>query len=377
MSPARLPLVDLSAQYVSMKAEINEAIAAVATESAFVGSSENRFVRTFEEEFGVFAGLRHVVACANGTDSLEILLRAAGIGPGDEVLVPAVSWIATSEAVSTCGATPVFVDILPGEHTIDPNAAAAKVTGRTAAIIPVHLYGMPARLDALGALARKHDLFVLEDCAQAHGATFEGRRVGTFGDAASFSFFPSKNLGAWGDAGAMATSDDELAQKARMIAQHGQTAKKHEHVIEGRNSRMDGLQAAILSAKLKHLPAWTTTRRRLAAAYRKALAPLVDGMQAAPATAEGVFHLFTVELSERERVMAELAAAGIGTAVHYPTPLPLLAAYERFGLQAGDFPIASSLTRRVLSIPLFPEMTDAQQDEVVSALRKACPRSNA
>jgi dTDP-4-amino-4,6-dideoxygalactose transaminase len=371
MTRERIPLVDLVAQYRSIKAEIDNAIAAVVAEAAFVGTSANRFVRAFEQEFADFAGLTYCVACANGTDSLEILLRAAGIGRGDEVLVPAVSWIATSEAVSTCGATPIFVDILPGEYTIDPQAAAAKITPRTAAIIPVHLYGMPARMDALGELARKNHLFVLEDCAQAHGATLKGQRVGTFGGAASFSFYPGKNLGAWGDAGAMLSADEELARKARMISQHGQTARKHHHLMEGRNSRMDGLQAAVLSVKLKRLAAWTAARRRLADVYRRELSGFVQRMQDAPPGGEGVFHLFVVEVFDRETLVRALADRGIGTAVHYPTPLPLLPAYERFGFQPDDFPVATRMTSRILSIPLYPELTDPDQQEVVSAIREA------
>lgn len=367
---ASIPLVDLTAQYLSIKAEIDDAIAAVMAESAFVGTSGNRFVRAFEEEFGSFVGMSHCVACANGTDALEILLRAAGIGEGDEVLVPAISWIATSEAVSTCGATPVFIDVLPGEYTIDPDAAASKITSRTAAIIPVHLYGMPARMDTLCAVAQKNHLFLLEDCAQAHGATLGDRQVGTFGQAAAFSFFPSKNLGAAGDAGGMVTADERLGNKARMISQHGQTGKKHEHLIEGRNSRMDGLQAAILSVKLKHLPSWNDARRRLAARYRRELQPVVDRMQAEPAAARSVCHLFVLEVTRREALVAGFSAEGIASAVHYPAPLPLLPAYARFGLQPDDFPVASRMSSRILSLPLYPEMTDQQQERVISAARK-------
>lgn len=370
MRPGGIPLVDLGSQYLSLKGEIDAAIATVVAETAFVGTSANRFVRAFEEEFAAFVGAPHCIACGNGTDSLEILLRAAGIGPGDEVLVPAVSWIATSEAVTTCGATPVFVDILPGEYTIDPAAAAAKITSRTAAMIPVHLYGMPARMDALLHLAERNHLFVLEDCAQAHGARFADRQVGTFGNAASFSFFPGKNLGAWGDAGAMLTADAGLARKARMIAQHGQTERKHEHLIEGRNSRMDGLQAAILSVKLKRLLAWTATRRRLAAFYQRQLSGLVQRVQSEPPAASGVFHLFVVETPNRDAVIASLAAEGIASAVHYPTPLPLLSAYERFGLGPEDFPVSSQVTQEILSIPLYPELIDQQQQRIVGALRQ-------
>jgi dTDP-4-amino-4,6-dideoxygalactose transaminase len=229
---------------------------------------------------------------------------------------------------------------------------------------------MPARMDVLGGIAQKNGLFLLEDCAQAHGAIFGGRQVGTFGQAASFSFFPGKNLGAAGDAGGMVTADEGLARKARMISQHGQTEKKHEHLIEGRNSRMDGLQAAILSAKLKHLPAWTEARRRLSALYRRELTQVVDRMQGEPATARSVFHLFVLEVIQRETVIAGLAAEGIATSIHYPAPLPLLPAYARFGLRPGDFPVAAHITSRILSIPLYPELTGPQQERIMSAVKK-------
>lgn len=366
-----IPLVDLNAQYRAIKPELDDAVAAVIARSAFVGTAGNEFVRQFEAAYAAYVGLQSCVACANGTDAIELVLHARGIGPGDEVLVPALSWIATSEAVTTAGATPVFVDILPGEYTMDPDAAAAKVTSRTRAIIPVHLYGLPARIEPLARLARRHNLFLLEDCAQAHGATIDGRQVGTFGDAATYSFFPGKNLGAWGDAGALLTNDAELARTARMISQHGQTDRKHDHRIEGRNSRMDGLQAAILSVKLRYLPEWTETRCRIAARYREALAGTVDGMQASPAGFGHVYHLFVLEVPGRDAVLRALAADGIAAVVQYPTALPLLPAYARFGHRPEDFPVAANLTGRILSIPLYPELTDEQQDRVVGAVRTA------
>jgi dTDP-4-amino-4,6-dideoxygalactose transaminase len=372
----RIPLVDLAAQYRSIKKDLDEAIAAVIAKNAFIGTSGNEFVTAFEHEFAGFAGNRHCVACGNGTDALEILLQAAGIGPGAEVLVPALTWIATAEAVSTCGATPIFVDVLPGLYTIDPAAAAAKVTARTRAIIPVHLYGLPANMPEIMRVAVQHALFVLEDCAQAHGARLNGRQVGTFGHAASYSFYPSKNLGAWGDAGAMLTDDEALARRMRMIAQHGQVGRKHDHRIEGRNSRMDGLQASILSAKLKHLPAWTKTRQALAERYRADLVGIVNGLQDCPPSIEHVYHLFTVELNGRDEVQRSLAEQGISTAVQYPVPLPLLEAYARFHHQAQDFPVAAALTRRILSLPLYPELTHTEQSAVVAALSIAVAHAN-
>lgn len=365
-----LPLVDLQAQYRSIKEEVDQAIAAVIAESAFVGTAGNRFVRAFEAEFAAYTERDHCVACANGTDALEILLQAAGIGPGDEVLVPAVSWIATSEAVSTRGATPIFVDILPDLYSMDPGAARARLTPRTKAIIPVHLYGAPARMYELCELATGAGLFVLEDCAQAVGARYFGQQVGTFGHAASHSFFPGKNLGAWGDAGAMVTNDEALARRARMIAQHGQTERKHDHLMEGRNSRLDGLQASVLSAKLKHLPAWTGARRALAERYRVQLQDVIDGMQVIPAGFESVYHLFVIEVSNRDEVAAALAAKGISTAVQYPKPLPMLRAYKDRGHTPAEFPVAHAVTDRILSLPLYPELTMAQQMRVCDSLRK-------
>jgi dTDP-4-amino-4,6-dideoxygalactose transaminase len=372
----RIPMVDLSAQYHAIRNELDTAMAAVIARNAFIGGSTNEFVGAFERDFAAFAGNRYCVACGNGTDALEILLKGAGIGPGAEVLVPALTWIATAEAVTTVGATPIFVDVLPDRYTIDPSAAAAKVTARTQAIIPVHFYGLPANMHEVMKIAERHALFVLEDCAQAHGARLNGRPVGTFGNAASYSFYPSKNLGAWGDAGAMLTDDEALAGRLRMIAQHGQAGRKHDHRIEGRNSRMDGLQAAVLSAKLRFLPAWTRMRQALASRYREELAGIVHGFQACPPSFEHVYHLFTVEVSGRDEVQRGLAEQGIATAVQYPLALPLLEAYARFNHRPEDFPIASSLTTRILSLPLYPELTVSQQHEVVIALSAEVARTN-
>lgn len=370
MTP-RIPLVDLTAQYHAIKRELDDAMAAVIAKNAFVGTTGNEFVSSFEREFAAFAGNKYCVACGNGTDALEIALRAGGIEKGDEVLVPALTWIATAEAVTTSGATPVFVDILPDTFTIDPAQVEAKITSRTRAIIPVHLYGLPADMHQVMRIAGENNLFVLEDCAQAHGARLDGRPVGTFGHAATYSFYPSKNLGAWGDAGAILTDSEELAARMRMIAQHGQVGRKHEHRIEGRNSRMDGLQAALLSAKLKHLSEWTKARQVLAARYHSDLADIVSGFQACPPSAEHVYHLFTVEISRRDDVQRALAEQGIATAVQYPVPLPLLEAYARFNHHPDDFPVASAVTRRILSLPLYPELTSGQQRDVVAALSAA------
>lgn len=360
----RVPFVDLVAQYESIRTEVDAAIAGVISESAYIGG---RFVKAFEEDFAGFLGAQYCVGCANGTDSLEILLKALGIGAGDEVIVPANSWISTSEAVTTAGGTPVFVDCDPHYYTIDTEKIEEKISPRTKAIIPVHLYGLPAEMDKIMAIAARHGLKVVEDCAQAHGATYRGRAVGTIGDAGSFSFYPGKNLGAYGDAGCMVTNDPELATRIRMIANHGRLGK-FDHMLEGRNSRLDGLQAAILSAKLPHLRRWTELRRSHAAAYDHLLAE--SGIQLSQALEYSchVYHLYVVQLSQRDHVRDELAANGIETGIHYPIPLPFLKAYARMGHSRDDFPVVSAASERILSLPMFAELTEQQLEKVVAAL---------
>jgi dTDP-4-amino-4,6-dideoxygalactose transaminase len=343
-------------------------MAAVMAESAFVGASGNRFVREFEAKFAEFSGSENCIACANGTDALEILLKAAGLGPGDEVIVPAVSWIATSEAVSNMGGVPIFADVRTDDGTIDPEAVAALVGPRTWGIIPVHLYGQPADMGPLMEIAERHGLFVLEDCAQAHGALWEGRPVGTIGNAGSFSFFPGKNLGAYGDAGGMITSDAGLARRARMIGQHGQTGRKFHHEIEGRNSRMDGLQAAVLGVKLPHLEEWTKQRIAVAGRYRERLAGVLTKLPVARDGTRHVFHLFAIRTGERDAARAHMEAAGIPTGVQYPVPLPLLDAYRARGFSAGDFACAEGLSREVLTLPIYPELDDGRLTAVIDAL---------
>lgn len=366
----KIPFVDLRAQYDHIKPEIDAAIASVIADSAFVGGYENRYVRNFEEAFADYLKAVHCIGCANGTDSIEILLKAMNIGPGDEVIVPAHSWISTSEAVTTVGARPVFVDTHPDYYTLDARLIEASITPRTKAIIAVHLYGLAAEMDEILAVARKHRLRVLEDCAQAHGAEYKGTKVGTLGDAASFSFFPGKNLGAYGDAGCMVTKDPELARRARMLANHGQLAK-HNHVIEGRNSRLDGLQAAVLGVKLKHLPQWTALRRKHAQRYDSLLAPLGVHTPSAPAYSSHVYHLYVVQFVNREMVQRDLSQAGISTGVHYPKALPFLTAYANHKHAPEDFPVAARHMDRVLSLPMYPELTAEQIESVVSAVAAA------
>ena len=362
-----VPFVDLKAQYLTIKNDIDATIQDCILNTHFIGGDK---VKNFEKEFAAYLGLSHVMACANGTDSIEILLQAMGIGAGDEVIVPSHSWISTSEAVSAIGATPVFVDTC-ADYTIDVTQIEAKITAHTKCIIPVHLTGLPADMGAIMAIAKKHNLKVMEDCAQSHGAMFQGKMVGTFGDCASFSFYPGKNLGAYGDAGCMATNDDALAAKARMIANHGQLTK-HDHRMEGRNSRLDALQAAILSVKLPHLAAWTKARQAKAARYIQLLSG-VNGVTL-PIVKEGrepVWHLFVIQVDNRSKVMEGLKAAGIETAVHYPTPLPNMPCYEYIRAKSdATYPVATGYCGRILSLPIYPEITEEQMVHVVETLKK-------
>jgi len=359
-----IPFVDLQAQYRSIKPEIDRAIAAVIEETAFVSGP---YASRFESEFAAYSGHKHVISCANGTDSLEILLRAMGIKAGDEIIVPALSWISTSECLATVGAIPVFVDV--NEYgLIDVSLIEEHITEKTRAIIPVHLWGQPADMTTIMAIAEKQGLLVIEDCAQSHGAMIGSKKTGTFGHAASFSFYPGKNLGAYGDAGAMATNDDNIAETARIIANHGQV-RKHQHLIEGRNSRMDGIQAAILSAKLPHLEKWTEARIRNAALYREALGE--DLVECPPMRGDvrHVYHLFVVQSFDRDELMSHLSAQGIGVAIHYPTPLPLLEAYSYLGLNAARFPIASHLCSSIISLPMYAELSESQIEQVAASVR--------
>lgn len=348
-----IAFVDLKKQYQSLKSEIDSAIQSVIDHTAFIGGN-NHYIQIFEESFASYIGSRYCISCANGTDSIEIILKAAGIGINDEVIVPANSWISTSEAVSNIGAKPIFVDCLQGVYTMDPKDLTKKITSLTKAIIPVHLYGLPAEMDEIMNIANKYKLFVLEDCAQAHGAVYKGRKTGSIGHAASFSFYPGKNLGAYGDAGAIITDSEELAKVCKMIANHGQV-KKHNHLIEGRNSRLDGIQAAVLNVKLPFLDQWNNARKRNAEAYRSLLNGIVITPYV-PINMEHVFHLFVIQVGDRENKINELKKKGIETAVHYPTPLPFLPAYKHYNAKPEDFPVAYGNMSRILSLPMFAEL---------------------
>ncbi len=364
-----IPLVDLSAQHAAVAEEVAEGWQQVLARTAFIGGPQ---VAAFEREYAEFISVPHCVAVANGTDAIEIVLRALGIGPGDECILPANTFIATAEAVSRAGATPVLVDCADdGTYLIDTDAVEAAVTPRTAAIVPVHLYGQAAPVERLLPLARKTGIRLVEDAAQSHGARRNGISAGALGDAAATSFYPGKNLGAYGDAGAAMTGSAEVAERMRMIRDHG-SPRKYEHEVIGVNSRLDTLQAVVLSAKLRRLAAWNAARQAAAARYDE----LLSGYDAVvrPRTLDGnehVWHLYTVRVPQRDRVLKELHAAGIGAGIHYPVPVHLTAAFARLGYGEGAFPVAERAARDLLSLPLFPEITAAQQERVVSVLVSA------
>ncbi len=359
-----IPFVDLNRQYLSIKSEMDDAIQSVINETAFIGGQR---ISEFENSFAQWLGTKHCIGCANGTDSIEILLNAMEVGTGDEVIVPAISWISTSEAVSSVGATPVFVDIHKDTYTIDISKLEKAITKDTKVIIPVHLYGQPADMMGILKIAEKHNLKVLEDCAQAHGAKINGQRVGTFGDAASFSFYPGKNLGAYGDAGGMVTNNDGIAKIARRIANHGQEGK-HNHIIEGRNSRLDGIQASVLNVKLPHLNNWVDARNHIALKYLRNINTEKFGLPKLNKEQEHAWHLFVIRSINRDKLKSYLLENGVETAIHYPTALPFLKCYESYSYQPNDFPVAFDYQSKILSIPMFPELKDEEVNRVIDLL---------
>jgi dTDP-4-amino-4,6-dideoxygalactose transaminase len=370
MPPEPVPFMDLGQQHRELEPELTKAVLPLLRAAAFVGGEP---VGRFEEAFARAHDMAHAVTAKSGTAALHLGLLAMGIGEGDEVLVPAYTFIATAAAVAHAGATPVFVDVDPEIACMDPEAARAAVTSRMKAMIPVHLYGHPAPIEPLCALASELGLRVLEDCAQSHFATWKGQRTGTFGDAGAFSFYPSKNLGAGGDAGCLITRDAVLAERARKLANHGRVDRYH-HDPLGYNERLDAIQAAILDVKLRHLPDWTDRRRQAAARYGE----LLDGL--APwgeplrlpvqrANARHVYHLYVVRHPRRNDLANALAEAGIGTATHYPTALPDQPAIRSRGLGEGSYPVAREWAETCLSLPFFPEITPSQQERVAEAIQ--------
>ena len=362
-----VPFADLQLQYQTIKGKIDEAIASVIGNSSFI---RGPYVDRFEREFAAAAAVKHCVSCANGTDAIWLALKALKVKRGDEVITTAHSWISTSAMISHAGATVVFADTDGITFTIDPAAIEAAITPRTVGIIPVHLYGQPADMDAIMAVARRYKLWVIEDCAQAHLARYKGQLIGTFGQAGTYSFYPGKNLGAMGDAGAVVTNDAALAEHMTMLARHGGLVK-HQHQIEGINSRLDGMQAAILSAKLPHLASWTRARQDAAKVYDAGLNQIENVTVPAVALDRShVYHLYTIRHPRRDALAAHLNTNGVQTAINYPTALPFLAAYSRYQYRPEQFPNATSDQGKVLSLPMFAEITREQQDEVIRLVRE-------
>jgi dTDP-4-amino-4,6-dideoxygalactose transaminase len=365
---AKIPLVDLQAQYRTIKADVDAAILGLVEKCMFVGGPP---VKQFEDAFARFLGSKHVVSCGNGTDAIYVVLRALGIGAGDEVITVANTFIATTEAISSTGARPVLVDVRRDTALVDTTKLEAAITSKTKAIIPVHLYGQPADMDEVNRIAKARNLLVIEDAAQAHGSKYRGKRVGTLATAATFSFYPGKNLGAYGDGGAIAFMDDALAKKCEMLRDHGRI-DKYLHEMEGVNSRLDTIQAAVLSVKLAHLDAWNAARRRAAGWYLERLKGIPELVL--PVVAEGnepVWHLFVVRHPRRDQVRERMEKAGIGVGIHYPVPLHLQPAYRYLGHEKGAFPVAEELGATCFSLPMYAELSESDVDQVVAALRAA------
>jgi dTDP-4-amino-4,6-dideoxygalactose transaminase len=362
----KVPYLDLKAQYESIRPEIAVAIQQVLDKTAFAGGP---FVAQFEKEFAAFCGTQFAAGVGSGTDALWMALLGLGIGPGDEVITVPDTFIATAEAISWCGAKPVFVDVDSATYNMDPSKVEAAITAKTRAILPVHLFGQMADMDPIMEIARKRKLLVIEDASQAHDAEYKGKKAGSIGDAGCFSFYPGKNLGSYGEAGAVITNNEGLDQKLRMLRDHGQ-AKKYYHSLVGWNARMDGIQGAILSVKLKHLPAWTEGRRWNAALYGEAL----KGVKGVTPPAEAVYgkhvyHIYAIRVADRDRVIATLAEKDIHCGIHYPIPVHLLDAYQSLNLGKGSFPVAEKCASEFVSLPMYAELTGEKIAYVVNELK--------
>jgi dTDP-4-amino-4,6-dideoxygalactose transaminase len=361
-----IPFIDLKAQYGPIKNEVDAAIGAVLNSCQFTLGSE---VAAFEQEFAAYCESTHGIGVNTGTSALHLALLAAGIGPGDEVITVPFTFIATVSAIDYTGATPVLVDINPHTFTMDVTALEAAITARTKAIIPVHLYGQPADMDPILEVARRHGLIVIEDACQAHGAQYKGRRVGSMGQMACFSFYPGKNLGAYGEAGMVVTDNPEYARTIRMLRDWGAEQKYH-HVLKGYNFRMEGIQGAVLRVKLRHLETWTEARRTAAAHYDRLLADSGIATPKALPYARHVYHIYAIRTAHRHEWQEALLAQGIQTGIHYPTPVHLLPAFADLGYRAGQFPHAEQAAREELSLPMFPELTPKQCAEVAGAIKE-------
>jgi dTDP-4-amino-4,6-dideoxygalactose transaminase len=368
---SKLPLVDLKAQHAAIAAEVQAAIDNVMSNTDFILGAD---VAEFESEFARYCDAEHCVGLDSGMSALELGMRAMGIGPGDEVITPAGSFIASSSAISFTGATPIWVDVDPKTYNIDPALIEATITPRTKAIMAVHLYGQPADMDRIIAIGRKHDLPVIEDACQSHGARYKGRRTGSMGAFGAFSFYPAKNLGAYGDAGALTTNDADLAEKIRMMRNYGQR-EKYDHVYLAWNRRLDTIQAAVLRVKLRHLDRWNASRRTIASLYGELLQHSGATLPFESPDAEHVYHLYVVQVDGRERVQSELAAQGISSGIHYPVPIHLQEAYRAAGVGPGSFPVTEAAAKRILSLPMYPELTEDGVRRVAAALSQAVSAS--
>ena len=370
----KVPFLDLASQHAPLRREFSAAIEEVIDSGAFAGGP---FVARFEEDFATYCDSQHAIGVGSGTEALWLALLALGVGPGDEVITVPSTFMATAEAITYCGAKPVFVDIDERTYTMDPAGLEEAITKRTKAIIPVHLFGQPADMDPILEIARARGLYVIEDAAQAHGAEYKGRRAGSLGDAGCFSFYPGKNLGAFGEAGAVVTGNNELQEKIRVLRDHGQIRKYH-HTMVGWNCRMDGIQAAVLSIKLRHLEKGNETRRSHAAQYHGALAgfdaivtPYEDPY------ARHVYHIYAVRVRERDEVIRRLGEMGIACGIHYPVPVHLQEAYSNLGYEVGSLPVAEQVAKEFVSLPMFPELSPAQVGTVAESVKEVLSTLNA
>lgn len=361
-----IPLVDLKVQYNSIKPEIDNAIQRVLDSTSFIMGEE---LESFEEEFALFCNTKYAIGVANGSDALILALIACGINKEDEVITVPNTFIATTEAITHIGGKIVFIDINPKTYTIDVSKIEEKISNKTKAIIPVHLYGQTADMYPIIELAQKYNLKIIEDAAQAHGAEYKGEKVGSIGDVACFSFYPGKNLGAYGDAGMITTNSEEIAQKVKLLRNHGRITKKYEHEIEGYSSRLDNLQAAILRVKLKYLNKWNGTRRKNARKYNELLNNIGGIITPYEADyAKHVYHLYVIRTEDRDRLREELKSNGVTTGIHYPIPLHLQPAYNYLGYKEGDFPITEECSQKILSLPMYAELSEDQIVEIVNLI---------
>jgi dTDP-4-amino-4,6-dideoxygalactose transaminase len=367
----KVPFVDLKAQYGAIKNDVTKAMMDVVEGSAFIGG---KYVEAFENDFAEFCGVGYAAGVSSGTSALHLALIGLNIGAGDEVIVPANTFIATTEAVSHAGAKFTLIDMNPANFEIDICAIEGAITPRTKAIIPVHLYGQMAEMDRVLDVARKHGLVVIEDAAQAQGAEWKGKRAGSWGDAAGFSFYPAKNLGAYGDAGIVVTNRREVADRVRLFANHGRRSAT-DHEVEGFNARLDGIQAAVLRAKLPHLTRWNDLRHAAARRYDRLLSGLKVAVPKEMQQAKHIYHLYVIRVADRDKVKAALEAKGVGCGLHYPIPIHMLDAYKHLKKGPGSFPAAEEAAREILSLPMFPEITEEQQQYVAQCLEDVVGRA--